>query len=126
MHKGKQLYYSLYSGPFTVVFVDIMHEHKTNSNTSVSALDTRDNKKLISKSSVFKPKSATEADTKTIPQLGGDIRCKHKTTFDSSERQYITKVETVFTSHCTFLLEKTHLFIEKQHEKPTFTNQIFI
>ena len=58
-------------GHFTVVFVDIMHEHKTN--------------------------------------------------FDSSERQYIAKVETVFTSHCMFLLEKTPLFIEKQHE-----NQIFI
>ena len=41
------------------VFVDIMHEHKTNSDSSVSALDTRDNK-LISKSSVFMPKSATD------------------------------------------------------------------
>ena len=36
-----------------------MHEHKTNSDSSVSALDTRDNK-LISKLSVFKPKSATD------------------------------------------------------------------
>ena len=43
-----------------------MHEHKTNSESSVSALDTRDNK-LISKSSVFKPKSATETtDNKLI------------------------------------------------------------
>ena len=46
---------------------------------------------------------------------------EHKTNFDLSERQYIAKVETVFTSHCTFVLEKTPLFIEKQHE-----NQIFI
>ena len=43
-----------------------MHEHKTNSDSSVSALDTRDNK-LTSKSSVFKPKSATDTiDNKLI------------------------------------------------------------
>ena len=44
-----------------------MHEHKTNSDSSVLALDTRDNKKLISKSSMFKPKSATDTrDNKLI------------------------------------------------------------
>ena len=44
-----------------------MQEHKTNSDSSVLALDTRDNKKLISKSSVFKPKSATDTiDSKLI------------------------------------------------------------
>ena len=44
-----------------------MHEHKTNSDSSVLALDTRDNKKLKSKSSVFKPKSATDTrDNKLI------------------------------------------------------------
>ena len=43
-----------------------MHEHKTNSDSSVLALDTRDNK-LISKSSVFKPKSATDTrDNKLV------------------------------------------------------------
>ena len=43
-----------------------MHEHKANSDSSVSALDTRDNK-LISKSSVLKPKSATDTiDNKLI------------------------------------------------------------
>ena len=43
-----------------------MHEHKTNSDSSVLALDTRDNK-LISKSSVFKLKSASDTrDNKLI------------------------------------------------------------
>ena len=59
-------------------------------------------------------KSATDnrdkADIKTIPQPQGDIRCKHKTNSDSSERQYIAKVrETVFTSHCTFEFETTRM-----------------
>ena len=67
-----------------------MHEHKTNSDSTASASDTRDNK-LTSKSSVFKPKSASDntyqtqqADIKTIPQLQGDIRHKHKTNSDST------------------------------------------
>ena len=74
----------------------------------------RDNK-LISKSSVFKPKSATDnrdkADIKTIPQPQGDIRHEHKTNSDSSERQYIPKVlrETVFTLHCMFEFETTRM-----------------
>ena len=74
----------------------------------------RDNK-LISKSSVFKPKSATDnrdkADIKTIPQPQGDIRHEHKTNSDSSERQYIAKVlrETVFTLHCMFEFETTRM-----------------
>ena len=60
---------------------------------------------------MFKPKSATDnrdnkADIKTIPQPQGDIRHKHKTNSNSSERQYIAKVrETVFTLHCMFEFE---------------------
>ena len=43
-----------------------MHEYKTNSDSSVLALNTRDNK-MISKSSIFKPKSATDTiDNKLI------------------------------------------------------------
>ena len=85
-----------------------MHEHKTNSDSSISALDTRDSKQCI------QAKSATDnrdkADIKTIPQPQGDIRCEHKTNSDTSERQYIAKVrETVFTSHCTFEFETTRM-----------------
>ena len=90
----------------------------------------RDNK-LISKSSVFKPKSATDnrdkADIKTIPQPQGDIRCKHKTNSDSSERQYIAKVrETVFTSHCTFEFETTRMgesLIDLVHQYPALRDK---
>ena len=91
-----------------------MHEHITNSDSSVSALDTRDNK-LISKSSVFKPKSATDTIdnklmSKQYPSHEEISGGKHKTNSDSSERQYIAKVrETVFTSHCTFEFESTRM-----------------
>ena len=79
-----------------------MHEHKTNSDSSVSALDTTDNKlmsksakntrdnKLISKSSVFKPKSATDnRDNKLISKQYPS----HKEISGTSTKPTLTQVK---------------------------------
>ena len=86
-----------------------MHEHKTNSDSSVLALHTRDNK-LISKSGVFKPKSATDnRDNKLIskssvfkPKSATDTRDNkliskqypsHKEISDTSTKPTLTQVK---------------------------------
>ena len=103
---------------------DIRHEHKTNSGSTVLASDTRDviSKQYPSCKEISGAKHKTNSgstvsasDTRDIiskqyPSCKEIIRCKNKT--NSSERQYIMKVrETVFTSHCTFLLEKVFHFL---------------
>ena len=65
-----------------------MHKHKTNSDSSVSALDTRDNK-LISKSSVFKPKSAT--DTRDNKLISKPSVFKPKSATDTIDNKLISK-----------------------------------
>ena len=65
-----------------------MHEHKTNSDSSVLALDTSDNK-LISKSSVFKPKSAT--DTRDNKLISKSSVFKPKSATDTTDNKLISK-----------------------------------